>query len=84
MNNNILPYGSINSLKSLGRRIRAKRRLDGLTQQELAALVGVGARVVSDIENGKPTAEIGKVAVILRGLGLMAVLRLRGYEDDGD
>ena len=83
MNSNILPYGSISSLELLGQRIRSKRRLDGLTQQDLAALVGVGTRVVSDIENGKATAEIGKVAAILQGLGLRVELHMRGYEHGG-
>lgn len=52
----------------------------GLTQQELADLVGVGVRFVSEVERGKGTAEIDRVIELLRGVGIDIFLRARGGE----
>jgi y4mF family transcriptional regulator len=54
----------------IGAVIRLKRRSIGLRQADLAALSGVGPRFLSEVENGKDTAEIGKVLKVLRRLGL--------------
>lgn len=74
------PYGNIfmvckvesniPTAKGLGKIIRDARKEQGLTQEELAGLTGVGRRFVSDIEQGKETAQIGKVLIILAALGL--------------
>lgn len=53
------------------------RKTKGYSQQEFADLAGVGRRFVSDLENGKPTAEIGKVLQVLTALGLDLELRAR-------
>ncbi len=53
------------------------RKIRGYSQQEFADLAGVGRRFVSDLENGKPTAEIGKVLQALTALGLDLELRAR-------
>lgn len=58
------PYGRVAAVGQLGRAIRAKRRADGLRQEDAAALGGVGTRFLSELENGKETVERGKV---LRG-----------------
>lgn len=78
MDTNILPYGKISSPKKLGQAIRAKRKVDGLTQAKAAALCGVGVRFISDMENGKPTVELGKALSVLSGLGLTIDVRPRG------
>ncbi len=54
----------------LGEIIRQTRKSQGLTQAELAGLSGVGITFLSNIENGKETAEIGKVLVVANTLGL--------------
>ena len=54
----------------LGEIIRQTRKSLGLTQAELAGLSGVGITFLSNIENGKETAEIGKVLVVANTLGL--------------
>lgn len=64
------PIGTISSTKEIGKAVRAKRKLDGLTQADAAALCGVGVRFLSELERGKETARIGKVIRILQGLGL--------------
>jgi y4mF family transcriptional regulator len=60
----------INDIKHLGETIRNARKLQALTQEDLAGIVGTGRRFISDIENGKETAEIGKVFLVLRTLGM--------------
>lgn len=49
--------------------IRAARKAQGLRQDELAGVVGVGVRFIVDLESGKPTAQIGKVLQVLAALG---------------
>lgn len=56
-----LPSGKILNTKSLGDVIRQQRKSQGATQVEFASLCGVGVRFISDLENGKPTVEMGKV-----------------------
>ncbi len=72
------PYGNILSAEDLGIAIRSKRKSDGLTQFEAALLCGVGRRVLSEVERGKESAEIGRVLRILRGLGLELSVSPRG------
>lgn len=64
------PYGKIRSVSDIGAAIRAKRAAIGMQQEQLAALAGVGPRFLSEVENGKESAEIGKVFHVLRRLGL--------------
>jgi HTH-type transcriptional regulator/antitoxin HipB len=72
------PYGKIDDLGQIGAAIRLKRRSIGMRQAELAGLCGVGARFLSEIENGKPSAQIGRVLQVLRRLGLDLSIRPRG------
>lgn len=57
-------------LSTFGRLIRRQRRRHGLRQTELAALAGVGTRFVSELENGKPTLEIGRALRVAAIVGL--------------
>lgn len=49
----------------LGEYIRAKRKLYGLTQVELAERSGVGIRFVRELERGKATVQLDKVNQVL-------------------
>lgn len=49
--------------------IRTTRKAAGLRQDELAGASGVGLRFIVDLEAGKPTAQIGKVLLVLATLG---------------
>ena len=62
--------GPLRTPKALGAAIRARRKHLGATQAELAGLAAVGARFVSEVERGKPTAELGRVLRLLDRLGL--------------
>ncbi|SPD71811.1 Uncharacterized HTH-type transcriptional regulator y4mF [uncultured Desulfobacterium sp.] len=68
---------TIRNSGDIGRIIRSKRKRDGLTLAEASALCGVGYRFLSELENGKHTAALGKVLQVLRGLGLEIQIRSR-------
>lgn len=56
--------------ENLGKVIRDTRKAQGLTQDELAGMTGTGRRFISDLENGKDTAQLGKVLLVLAALGI--------------
>lgn len=56
--------------EDLGRLVKNERKALGLTQAELALTSGTGMRFISDLENGKPTCQIGKTLTVLRTLGI--------------
>jgi HTH-type transcriptional regulator/antitoxin HipB len=64
----------IKDTKNLGKAIRHQRKSIGLSQINAAGLCGVGERFLSELERGKPTAELGKVLQVLNRLGLRIVL----------
>jgi HTH-type transcriptional regulator/antitoxin HipB len=57
-------------VSDIGVAIRKKRKDDGLTLADAAALCGVGYRFMSDLENGKSTVQLGKVLQVLNALGV--------------
>jgi y4mF family transcriptional regulator len=60
----------IRQVDDVGDAVRQRRKALGLTQAELAAVAGVGIRFVSELERGKPTAELSKALQVLSVLGL--------------
>ena len=56
--------------KTIGERVRARRKTMGITQAELAMTSATGIRFISDLENGKETCQIGKVLAVLNTLVL--------------
>jgi y4mF family transcriptional regulator len=56
--------------EDLGRLVKKERKALGLTQAELALTSGTGMRFISDLENGKPTCQIGKTLTVLKTLGV--------------
>lgn len=76
-----LPYGKMSTVEDIGRCVRAQRKAQGATQAEFAALCGVGVRFISELENGKPTMELGKVLQVLKCLGLEMHVRPRGWNN---
>jgi y4mF family transcriptional regulator len=55
----------------VGAIVRERRTAAGLTQRELAELAGVGVRLVSELERGKPTLRMDAVNRVLAVFGLM-------------
>ena len=60
--------------EELGKFVKKERKAMGLTQADLALTSGTGKRFISDLENGKPTCQIGKTLTVLRTLGLRLTL----------
>jgi len=58
----------------LGRAIQAARQSRGLTQIDVASRARVGRRYVVDLENGKPTAQLGKALTVMMCVGLVGVV----------
>lgn len=70
----ILPEGKIfmqiDNVSELGKLIKDTRKSQGLTQADLAISANVGVRFIVDLENGKETAQIGKILQVCQMLGL--------------
>ena len=60
----------IASAADFGRALRSRRKELGHTLAEAAALCRVGIRFLSELERGKPTAELGRALKVARRLGL--------------
>ncbi len=58
------------SAVEVGKIIAAARRHHKLTQAELARAIGATQKWVSEVEQGKETAQIGKVLRVLSHLGV--------------
>ena len=56
--------------RDLGRYVRDRRRAAGLSQQDLATKALVSRRWLSELESGKPTAEVGLIFKVVAALGL--------------
>ena len=60
----------IANAEDIGKIIKEKRKDDGLTLQEAAALCGVSYAFLSALENGKATAQLNKVLQVLGCLSI--------------
>lgn len=60
----------VKSAKEIGEIVRKKRKGQGLTQAQVAEYSGLSIRLISEVERGKQTAEIGKVLSLLEILGV--------------
>ena len=61
----------------IGRVLRAKRKAQKLTLRDVAGHTGLSVRFISEVERGKPTAEIGKVLYLLSAVGVDVYVRGR-------
>jgi HTH-type transcriptional regulator / antitoxin HipB len=76
----MFPMTHIRSAGAYGKALRERRRLLGLTQEDVAVEAGVGRRFVIELERGKPGASLEhalRVAALL-GLEVDLVPRERG------
>lgn len=69
---------AVETIRKLGERIRKERKQQVLTQEELAALAGVGVRFVRELEHGKESCRIGLALQVLQTLGLSVAVFGRG------
>ncbi|MEX3958624.1 transcriptional regulator [Trinickia sp. EG282A] len=61
----------ITDVGALGNVVRAARIAQGLTRDDLVNVTGLSPKFISQVEAGKPTAQIGKVFVLLAELGII-------------
>jgi len=71
----------VRSSEELGNLARAHRKACGLTLEQTAGVGGMGTRFLSELERGKPTAQLGKALEVLQLLGLEVVVVPRGDAD---
>ena len=55
---------------SIGKLVRSTRKALGISQTDLALVAGTRQRFVSELENGKPTCELGKALMVIQSLGI--------------
>lgn len=63
---------------SLGKAIASRRKQLNYTQVYISQVTGLSTSFLSDLENGKPTAEIGKTIQLINLLGLDLLVEVRG------
>lgn len=68
----------IQDAQEFGAAIRARRKELGYTQRQLADACGTSLMFVSQLENGKETAQLGKALHIANMIGLDVNLQGRG------
>lgn len=68
----------VSTPKEFGAVIRARRKELNYTQAALAEFTGFSVSFLSDLENGKETAELGKALYLANLLGLDLALTKRG------
>lgn len=64
--------------KSLGQAIRTRRKELKYTQAYLSEVTGLSVTFISDLERGKPTAEIEKTIRLINILGMDILVERRG------
>jgi len=67
----------------IGSRIRHERKRQRLTQEQLAALAGVGVRFVREVEHGKPTCQLALALQVMQTLGLSLHITAPDGRSDG-
>ncbi len=68
----------IRDSRSFGLAIREERKRKGYTQAFISEFTGLSVSFLSDLENGKETAELGKALFLANTLGLNIELNSRG------
>jgi y4mF family transcriptional regulator len=62
--------------KDIGQAVRQARRNLGVTQKAVALTCATGLRFVGELEQGKPTCQLGKVLTVLNTLNVRLTLEL--------
>ena len=72
----------IQTPETIGCYIRKVRKELNVTQKDLALTAGTGLRFIIDLENGKPTCQIGKTLQVLQVLGIQLNLSHAEFENE--
>ncbi len=68
----------INNAADFGESLKKRRKELGYTQRYISEFTGFSISFISDLENGKSTAELGKAIYLANMLGLDIVVNARG------
>ena len=68
----------INNAADLGKALKKRRKELGYTQRYISEFTGFSISFISDLENGKNTAELGKAIYLANMLGLDIAVNARG------
>jgi transcriptional regulator with XRE-family HTH domain len=74
----------ISSAEDIGRLIKQKRKDDGLTLEDAAAVCGVSYAFMSALENGKETVRLNKVLQVLQCLSIDLSASTRTWAAPGE
>lgn len=70
----------LTSVLEAGIAIRTLRKRAGIRIDDFAQTAGVSKQFMTDLENGKPTVQMGKVLQMLQRMGVKVSLELRPDE----
>ncbi|MDO9064703.1 MAG: helix-turn-helix domain-containing protein [Sulfuricella sp.] len=70
----------IHSADELGDTLRMLRNESGLTQRDAAGLCNVSLPFLNQVEQGKSTAQVGKVLDVCQRFGIEIVFKLPGLK----
>ncbi len=73
-------YMIINNAADFGKALRKQRKAKGYTQKYISEFTGFSISFISDLENGKSTAELGKAIYLANMLGLDIEISARGNQ----
>jgi HTH-type transcriptional regulator/antitoxin HipB len=62
------------TMQSIGDFVKKTRKDMHITQKDLALTSGTGLRFIIELEQGKPTCQLGKVLTVLKTLGITVQL----------
>lgn len=68
----------ISDSKMFGESLKKRRKELGYTQRYISEFTGFSISFISDLENGKSTAELGKAIYLANMLGMDIVINARG------
>ena len=68
----------INNASDFGAALRERRKELGYTQRYISEFTGFSMSFISDLENGKNTAELGKAIYLANMLGMDIAVDVRG------
>ena len=68
----------VNSATDFGKALKTRRKELGYTQRYISEYTGFSISFISDLENGKNTAELGKAIYLANMLGLDIAVNARG------
>ncbi len=61
---------NLSTTREIGALVRAERKAQGISQEQLAGVACTGTRFISDLENGKATIQVEKLLRVIEALGL--------------